>query len=239
MRRITFFTLVSIVALSLIVCTANAQHQRGWEAENYTDRSGEGMQIFNSPHSASNGGEYTISDASGGAFIGSDNGAGGSSNSWFKYAFNAPVAGGWYLWLKGIGPPNSDNSFFWAIDIADEDAASADNDQINIIDFNEAAGSSQNFPLGNPPPDGAIHDWMWFRAGSRSGPFSGVGDATPLELSAGTHTLHIMDREDGAYLDAFYITTDANFNANETEPIAVESQGKLATTWANLKGQTN
>jgi hypothetical protein len=237
MRRIAFFTLASIIALSLIISPAHAQHQRGWEAENFTARSGDGMQIFNPPHAASNGGEFTIADASGGAFIGSDNGAGGTSNSWFKYAFTAPVAGGWYLWYKAIAPSNSDNSFFWAIDIADDDAVSADNDQVNIIDLNEAVGASQNFPLGNPPPEGAIHEWTWFRASSRGGPFSGGGDATPLELSAGGHTLHIMDREDGAYLDAFYITTDANFNANETDPIAVESQGKLATTWADLKQQ--
>ena len=62
-------------------------------------------------------------------------------------------------------------------------------------------------------------DWVGFRLNSRSGkPFPGLeldqyinfGDTynpTPLNLSAGKHTLHVIDREDGTFIDALFSTT--------------------------------
>ncbi len=214
-----------------------------WEAENFTAKNGNGIGVFKPPHqdTGANNAQYKIVEASNGAFVGSENGAGGVSNSWLKYVFNASVAGDWYFWGRVIGPPNSDNSFFWGVDIKDADAKSVDNGTINIWDFNEAAGGSVNFPFGNPAPAKILHQWAWYRLSSRSGPFPGRGsydDPTPLELTAGKHTFHLIDREDGAYLDAVFATTDKAFDANETPPdgrLSVEPHGRLATMWANLR----
>ena len=94
-------------------------------------------------------------------------------------------------------------------------------DAVNIWDFNEAAGSSVNFPLGDPPPGGSLHSWTWFRLSSREGPFPGIGSyesPTPVPLTAGQHTFHLIVREDGAYMDALYATMDETFDANAVAP---------------------
>ena len=214
-----------------------------WEAENFTAKNGNGIGLFNPPHqeTGANNVQYRIVEASGNAFVGSENGTGGNSNSWLKYVFNSSVAGDWYFWGRVIGPPSSDNSFFWGVDIRDADAKSEDNGKVNIWDFNEAAGESVNFPFGNPAPANILHQWTWYRLSSRSGPFPGRGsydNPTPLALTAGKHTFHLIHREDGAYLDAVFATTDKAFDANETPPdgkLSVEPHGRLATIWADLR----
>ncbi len=214
-----------------------------WEAENFTANNGNGIELFNPPHQDTgvNNAQYEIVEASGNAFVGSANGAGDNTNSWFKYVFNSSVAGDWYFWGRVIGPPNSNNSFFWSVDISDADAKSEDNGKVNLWDFNEAAGESVNFPFGNPAPANILYQWTWYRLSSRSGPFPGRGsydNPTPLVLTAGKHTFQLIHREDGAYLDAVFATTDKAFDANETPPdgkLSVEPHGRLTTMWANLR----
>ena len=193
-----------------------------WEAEDYAEKDGAGPETFDPPLNATDGGgvAFRISDASGDAFVGTRDGSALTGS--LKYEFRAPTTGDWYVWGRAIGPPGADNSFFWGIDIDDADAV-ADGPGVNIWDFNEAAGASVNFPLGNPAPNEVLHSWTWYRLSSREGPFTGVGsyvDPTPVRLSAGKHTFHLIVREDGAYMDVFYATKSKTFNANETDPLA-------------------
>jgi hypothetical protein len=212
----------------------------GWEVENFNAKNGGVLEVLNPPFDTtdSDGNAYTISEASGGAFVGSANGGpGNDQGSWLKYEFNVPLGGDWYFWFRVIAPTGADNSFYWFFDGADADAVSADNENTNIQDFNE----SGNFPFGEGN-EGDRTQWAWFRLSSRTGPFEpfpGISyeDPTPLPLTAGGHSLHLIHREDGAYMDRIYATMDAGFDANENPPptVAVEQQGKSTITWGNLK----
>jgi hypothetical protein len=238
MRSITLFSLVSFVILSIAAYQVNAQTM-SWQAERFTAQNGGAIQILKPPFDTadSNGNAYQITEAYGGAFIGNPNGGADNDGSWVKYEFTVPQEGDWYLWGRAISTSDADDSFFWMIDGADADAVSEDNSNTNIWDFNEL----DNCPLGECLAFST--DWLWFRLSSRTGPFplgpTGQGidyaDPIPLPLTAGTHTLHIINRESGTFLDMIYATMDKTFDANETEPTAVELQGKLTTTWGNLK----
>jgi len=214
-----------------------------WEAENFAARKGNSIQVLKPPLDTadSDGKAYRITEASGGAFIGNPNGgAADSDGSWVKYEFNVPKGGDWYFWGRAIATTGSDDSFFWMIDGADADARAEDNDKTNIWDFNE----QNNCPLG--PACAFSTNWLWFRLSARvAGPFpvgpagSGIDYANPipLTLTAGKHTLHVINRESGTFLDWFFATMDKTFDANKTAPDlrTVEMQGKLAATWGQLK----
>jgi len=237
MRSITFGLFISLVVLSFVAYQATAQ-RIGWEAENFDASNGDVLEVLTPPLDTadSDGNAYTISDASGNAFIGSLNGGpGNDQGAWLKYEFDVPAGGDWYFWFKIIAPTGADNSFYWFFDGSDDQAVSADNDITNIQDFNE----SGNFPFGEGN-EGDRTQWSWFRLSSRTGPFEpfpGISyeEPTPLPLTAGSHTFHFIHREDGGYMDRIYATMDAGFDANETEPVAIELQGKLTTTWGQLK----
>ena len=242
MRSITLFSLVSFVILSISAYQVDAQTMN-WQAERFIDQNDGAIQILRPPFdtTGSLGNDYQIIEAYGNAFIGTPNGGAGNAGSWVKYEFTVPQGGDWYFWARAISTSDADDSFYWGIDIADADAeANADTDKIDIWDFNEL----DNCPLGEclvfPT------DWLWFRLSARAaGPFpvgpTGQGidydNPIPLALTAGKHTLHIIGREDGTFLDMIFATMDAGFDANE-DPlpiVAVEQQGKLTTTWGNLK----
>jgi hypothetical protein len=240
MRSITLFSLVSFAILSIVVYQVNAQ--MSWQAERFTSQSGDAIQILKPPldTAGSLGNAYQITEASGGAFIGTPNGGAGNAGSWVKYEFTVSKGGDWYFWGRAISTSDADDSFYWMLDGADADAAAnADTDKTNIWDFNEL----DNCPLGTclvfPT------DWLWFRLSARAaGPFSvgptgqGIDYANPIPLSltAGKHTLHIIGREDGTFLDVIFATMDKVFDANQTSPeTAVEPQAKLTTTWGQLK----
>jgi hypothetical protein len=241
MRSITVFSLVSLALLSIIAHQAVGQSFISWEAEQFTASNGDAFETLTPSFKAtdSDGVEFDITEASGDVFLSSANGLGNDSGSWLKYEFNIGVAGDWYFWGRVIAPTGADNSFYWAFDIDDADAVSVDNEITNIWDYNEAAGESINFPFGDGISAAEKQQWIWFRISSRTGPFPGRGsydDPTPLNFTAGKHTLHLIHREDGTYVDKIFATTEAGFNANETDPAtSVQPQGKLATKWGDVK----
>jgi hypothetical protein len=216
-----------------------------WEAEDFSVRVGDVPEVFNIPQADTDTDsvEYTAgTDASGDEFVGTLNNDGRAGS--LKYELNLTKGGDWYFWGRAIGPPTGNNSFFWAFDAADEDAV-ADGPGMNIWDFNERVDpQSDNFPGGDPPPEEVRLGWAWYRISSRAGPFTGGGsyeDPTPISMTAGEHTFHLVVREDGAYMDTLFGTTDVTFDARFIEPApdlstAVEALGKLATSWAGLKG---
>ena len=229
-------TIILMAVLSLIVLPAFAQKYISWEAENFDAINGEKFQIFETPSDQpGNAGEgvddYTVTEASGGAFIGSANGTGNDGGDWVKYEFSVD-GDDWHFWGRVIAPTVADNSCYWAVDTADGDVTSTNDGPMNIWDFYEAGELRENYTT----------DWVWFRLNSRDGPFEGLeltqhgDDPVPLKLDAGDHTLHIAHREDGTYIDQIFATTDVEFNPNETDPqTAVEPQNKLTTTWGALK----
>jgi len=244
MRRMMSVALALSIT-TLVLVQANATVEPGelfWQAEDFSEQVGDTPQVWAVPHTDTDrdGVEYTISEASGNMFVGTLNDTGGDGT--LKYVINLAVNGEWYFWGRAVAPTGGENSFFWGFDIPDADAV-AGGPGMNIWDFNEVVNGdrvpgSNNFPFGDPPPDEALYGFTWFRVSSRDGPFLGSGnydDPTPIDLAAGEHTFHLAVREDGAYMDAFFITTDRTFDARFMEPAAVEPQGKLATTWGDLK----
>lgn len=229
-------TIILLAMLSLIVSPAFAQKYISWEAEDFNDSNGTKFEVFEVPtdhpgNAAEGQDDYTVTEASGGAYIGSHNGTGNDGGDWVKYEFTVE-ADDWHFWGRVIAPTVADNSAYWAFDAADGDVASTNDATMNIWDFFEAGELRVNY----------TSDWVWFRLNSRDGPFEGLElvqhneDPVPVELDDGDHTLHIAHREDGTYIDKIFATTDVEFNPNETDPrTAVEAQNKLTTTWGSLK----
>jgi len=235
MRETGFFTVVSVVLLGLIVIEADAQFI-GWEAENYSTSNGNPLTgdptgyfvVLNPPLTETadpdqHGGQFDITEASGNTFLGIPNSPEPLEGGiWVKYEFEIPEAGDWYFWGRVIAPSLFDNSFYWAFDIDDADALSTNNATINVWDLNEAIGDSINFPLGRDITLEQREQWTWFRISSRDGPYpyggENYGDPTPLDFTPGTHTLHLIDREKGVFVDRFFATTEKSFDANDTEP---------------------
>ncbi len=231
-------TIVLLALFCLIASPVFAQKYISWEAENFDASNGDKFEVFKAPSDqAGNAAEgiddYTVAEASGGAFIGSANGIGNDGDAWVKYEFSVE-ADNWHFWGRIIAPSVADNSMYWAFDIADGDAVSNNNATMNIWDFFEQEALRVNYTT----------EWVWFRLNTRDGPFEGTelvqhgDDPVPVELADGEHTFHIVHREDGTYIDKIFATTDVEFNPNETDPqTAVEPQNKLATTWGALKAK--
>ena len=88
MRTIIFLTVLSLVALP-----AFAQKYISWEAENFNDSNGTKFEVFEVPtdhpgNAAESVDDYTVTEASGGAYIGSHNGATNDGGDWVKYEFS-------------------------------------------------------------------------------------------------------------------------------------------------------
>ena len=230
-------TIILLTVLSLVALPAFAQKYISWEAEDYNDSNGTKFETFTVPtdhpgNAAEGVDDYTVTEASGGAYIGSHNGVTNDGGDWVKYEFSVD-ADDWHFWGRIIAPSVGDNSCYWVFDAADGDVASTNDATMNIWDLFEAQELRVNYTT----------DWVWFRLNTRDGPFEGTelvqhgDDPVPVELTAGDHTLHIAHREDGTYIDKIFATTDVEFDPNETDPqTAVEAQNKLTTTWGSLKG---
>ena len=237
MRFITYLTW-GLVVVCVAAYTAVAA-EYGWEAEDFTTSEGDLLGVFEVPFTAADfdGMEYTIEEAYGDRFIGSTENTGATMGGIFTitYGIELPAGGDWYFWGRGIGPKDWDNSFFWIIDEAPNISGAG----MNIWDFNELSGQSNNFPFGNPPPQEVTYGWAWYRISSRAGPFEGGGDeAVPIDLSSGSHAFHLAGREDGTYMDMLFATADPDFDANLTAPpTAVAPKGKLTTTWGSIKSR--
>lgn len=251
--------LASLFLLGFAVYQTNAQ-RFAFEAEDFDAKQGESWQVIEAPATvmadeddtrapelvADDGSkilEYTIDEASGGAFIGHPENPGSAANGdWVKYEFNVPVTGDWYIWSRAIAPTIGDNSWFIGIDIPDEDVVSEDNEDMNIWDLFESSETPDD-DVGTPLNTRFTTDWVWFRLNSRTGnPFPGVEieqygpNPTPLPLTAGQHTFHLAWREH-SFCDVIFATMDASDdpNANPSIVVAVEAKDKLTVTWGQIK----
>ena len=256
LASVTFLAVTSLFILGFAVCQVNAQ-SFFIEAEAFDDIKGESWQIITPPATVmtnpassswapeldDNGSmipDFVINEASG-DFIGNAD-LSGVNDDWVKYVFNVPVTGDWYIWARAIAPTIGDNSWFIGIDIPDGRAVSADNDDMNIWDFHEAAETPDD-DIGTPLNTRLTTKWVWFRLNSRTGnPFSGVEveqygpNPTPVPLTAGKHTVHVAWRE-ASFGDVIFGTMDVSDNPNKNPFLfwAVEPRNKLTTTWSQLK----
>ena len=247
MRFITFFTLVSLVLLSILTFDASAQEFQ-FAAEDFIASSGERWHILTPPFTTvasdnpnrapelPENREYTITEAVGNAFIGWPDGPAAccGDDSWVKYSVTVPATGTWYLWALAVVATQADNSWFWGFDVADDEVVSGDADgagPMNIWDVLENAALHDRYTL----------DWTWYPLVSRRGPHPGgevgqyTADRIGVELSAGTHTLHFSYREH-SQIDHVWATMEQARDPNVDAPASVNPQGKLAAKWGDIKG---
>lgn len=247
-----FLMITTLLILVFAVYQANTQ-TIVIEAEDFDSKQGETFQVITPPATVKcqetseprapelpvGTTEYDINEASG-DFIGNPDFA-GVSGDWVKYVFDVPAGGDWYIWAKVIAPTIGDNSYFIGIDIADGDVVGEDNDNMNIWDFFE----TDLIPEGGDAPvrEGLTTEWVWFRLSSRTGnPFPGLEvdqfgpNPTPLPLTAGEHTFHLVHREH-SFCDMIVATMNVNEDPNVDPSFftAVEPVGKLTSTWAQIK----
>jgi len=215
-----------------------------WEAEKFIKKKGNSIKVYKTGFKAKGnpdqqiGGkpikDFVISQASNRSFVGINNGV-APDGSWLKYEFSLPTKNKWYFWGKVIAPSVANNSFHWGIDIADGEAKKEDDNNCNVWDFFEKEELRKNYST----------DWIWFRLNSRTGnPFPGQEldqhgpNPTPVELVTGKHTFHLIDREAGTFIDAFFATTDKRFDVNKAglrAKLAVETEMSLPAVWGGLK----
>jgi len=133
------------------------------------------------------------------------------------YCLNFPVAGVYYLWLRGSTPDGLGNSVHAGLD------------GVSDINFYRRIGNN-------------IPNW-----GDSPTAFGWVNDSAALAArivvpSAGLHTFNLWMREDGVRLDRFLLTTDAEFTfANRLDMGPAESPrdlGEPPTLKIMLKGPT-
>ena len=159
-------------------------------------------------------------DASGGKYIKSPNGRAG----WAEYDIEIPEDADYYMWGTGQIKDGVTDSFFVTFDLDDRGEDDADNE--NTWDMDGA-------------PVGA---WGWDKTNGR-----GMGgDPRVFELTKGDHVLRIWTRENEAWLDCIFMSTDptaipilaSEFEGRERtgKPQAVTYTGKMAATWGQIKG---
>ena len=160
-------------------------------------------------------------DASGGKYIKSPAGRAG----WAEYVIEIPDDADYYMWGMGQRIDGVTDSFFVTFNLDDRGADDAENE--NTWDMDDAP----------------VAAWGWDPVNGR-----GMGgDPRVFELAKGEHVLRIWTRENEAWLDCIFMSTDMNatpIRASEFEgrdrlgePEAVTYMGKIAATWGQIKGE--
>jgi hypothetical protein len=142
---------------------------------------------------------YHDPSASGGEYIGSENGDGSDTNAapganWIAtYNFSAPAAGDYKVLLRVITPNGEDDSFWVRITTATSQT---------LEDPDQPGTGWVRFGIDNSS------QWHWDTVDSDDHSSTIVN----WTLEAGEHTLEIAKREDGALLDAILVTNDLDLD---------------------------
>lgn len=93
-------------------------------------------------------------------------------------------------------------------------------------------------------PGGKYRFWGWSKMDSRNCAGTDGADQLVVDLTKGTYTLYIIQREDGTELDGILVTDEdlqadqlPKTNAEARAIVAVEAKDKLATAWGAIKAQ--
>ncbi len=159
-------------------------------------------------------------DVSGGGYIKSAQGRAG----WAEYEIEIPDDGTYYMWGMVQEHDGVTDSSFITFDLDDRGADDDTNE--NTWDMDAPADT-----------------WAWDKVSGR-----GLGgDPRVFELDNGTHILRVWTRENEAWLDCIYMSTDQNavpilaseFDGRERTIIkrAVTCAGKLTAGWGQVKTQ--
>lgn len=207
-----------------ILCSSIFAGGIGWEAENAKEINPP-MQMYADP------------EASNGEYIASPTANQGS----IVYEIEVPKTGKYYLWVRFQSQDTGSNSWFLQLDnpvsvIGDDDFAW---DTI-VPDLMPKKVGEEVGPLAEPGPAWEFNNkWWWLRLLDRIDKQFNVLKIRVLELSTGSHTLYLWNREANTRADAFYLSD--TFSEQPVLPedapglLAVNSKAKLAVTWGKLK----
>ena len=158
-------------------------------------------------------------DVSGGAYIKSPSGRAG----WSEYEVEIPEFSPYYMWGMVQRHDGLTDSFFVTFDLVDRGV----DDDVNENTW------------GVNAPDNI---WTWDAVNGRGA----GGDPRIFELEEGIHMLRVWTRENDAWLDCIFMSTEqmavpvlaSEFEGRERTGIVQKSvnySGKLATAWAKIK----
>lgn len=119
--------------------------------------------------------------ASGGQYVGVEDGTGEPRQGEAVFAFEVTEPGRFALWARVKGPDTASNSFFVVLD----------------------GGDRRIWHVPGPGDEEVSSAWVW-------APVE-VGDGAQrqvVELGAGSHRLQVLNRQDGTLLDLLALTTD-------------------------------
>ncbi|MCH8290411.1 hypothetical protein IH992_04825 [Candidatus Poribacteria bacterium] len=152
--------------------------------------------------------------------------AGGGGEGWAEFTINIPAAGTYALWGKVTAWDGNSDSFWvtWQPADPDEDAQETQNTQFR---WGVAQGNDWHWDKINHWLDGGTFEREW------------------RFDTAGKTTLRIGVREDATMLDVIFVTDNLSDDEAEVNPrdptaedlVSVEPQGKLATSWAQIKAR--
>jgi len=160
-------------------------------------------------------------DVSGGAYIKSPSGRAG----WSEYEVEIPEFAPYYMWGMVQRHDGLTDSFFITFDLVDR----GEDDDVNENTWSVST---------------ADNIWTWDAVNGRGA----GGDPRIFELDEGLHMLRVWTRENEAWLDCIYMSTEqiaipilaSEFEGRErigAAEKAVNYSGKLATAWAKIKTQ--
>ena len=174
-------------------------------------------------------------DAFGGGYLVAPQGSGNDGDAVATYEFVIPNNGNYRFWGRVVALDGGNDSFFWGINISAAEQTSGEK-----CDGKIPGDQKHIWDTGQP-----ITAWGWSKMDSRNCAGESGADQLAVDLTKGTYTLFIIQREDGTELDGILVT-DENLPADQLPKtdreaqalqVAVEPKGKLATAWGAIKAQ--
>lgn len=172
-------------------------------------------------------------DAFGDGYILAPQGSGNDGNAIATYEFSVPGCK-YRFWGRVVALDGGNDSFFWGINVSAAEQKSGENCSGKI-----PGDQKHIWDTGQP-----ITTWGWSKMDSRNCAGTDGADQLVVDLTKGTYTLYIIQREDGTELDGILVTDEdlqadqlPKTNAEARAIVAVEAKDKLATAWGAIKAQ--
>jgi len=146
-----------------------------------------------------------------------------------SYEFTLQEAGDYYIWFRMMGQDDNSNSFFVKVDGSgfNQDTGNTKDEYYTFDMWEPSEGF--DYAVNNPFLPTLEHmkdpvwcynpNWHWIPLSYRdaTGATPVRFDLVKLTLAAGKHTMDIMTREPGAYLDKIVITNDLTYDLTKMD----------------------
>ena len=234
---VTVFS-TSLEAAELKISQLKGGTQYWWEAEDFDDRDAAVFVLSGEPGSnvpdlqGVSGDDYIVHNTA-------DPGTVVEGTGFLKYTVNIGKGGIYYVWTRsswGRAPSSRDHNSFY-VQVNGKPAIAQFARHFNTL-------GDANWPEGLDE----LNPWTWIGDSAQpqalqGSPGAGLSNGLAMEFVAGENTVMLYHREGGVNnktlcTDVLMIST-VDFAPTDEDhrnaSLAVESEGKLSTTWARLK----